>query len=102
MSASPKAELVFRYRLDDTGIYTGSVEVVDEQVGDSMRVPLGVALRRPEWVRFVVSTIRRHKDIDKVVFAFPREGESEHRHQLSDRTVAQIKDEATRPESLIL
>lgn len=102
MSESPKASLLFEYSRDEQGTYAGSVAVLDGITGQSQRPPLHVVVTQPEWVKFVVETIRQHKEIDSVSFALARNDRSKYQYQLDHRTVEKIKNETLEAEDLIL
>jgi hypothetical protein len=102
MSASHRAEVVFEYQRDAEGTYTGSVRIQDPDDGDSDRPPLQVVLKHPEWVRFVVETIKQNRDIRRVCFTMRKADNTTHQYRLDARTVDQIKDETLRVEDLIL
>lgn len=102
MPESPKAELLFQYARDEDGIYTGSAELVEVGTTNSMRPPLYVAVTRPEWVRFVVNTIRHHDEIDGVSFALTRPDSTKSRYRLDHRTIEKIKDATLEVDDLIL
>jgi hypothetical protein len=102
MSESPKARLLFEYSRDEEGTYTGSVAVLDGITGQSQRPPLYVVVTQPEWVKFVVETIRHHREIDSVAFTLAKSDKSKYQYQLDHRTVDKIKDETTVVEDFIL
>lgn len=102
MPESPKAELVFQYVRDADDVYYGSADVHDGLTSTSDRPPMAVALTRPEWVRFVVDTIRQHKEINKVAFTLTKTDHSTHRHFLDSRTIERIKDSSLEADDLIL
>ena len=45
-----------------------------------------VVVSRPEWVSFVVDTIRKHEDVDSVAFALRRSDNSRYLYHLDHRT----------------
>jgi hypothetical protein len=101
MSESPKAELLFQYSRAEDGAYSGSAELVEPGTSNSMRPPLYVVVTRPEWVSFVVNTIRHH-DVDGVSFALTRPDNTKTRYRLDPRTVEKIKDATLEADDLIL
>lgn len=102
MLESPKAELVFRYKRGEDGTYSGSAELVEPATGQSIRPPFFVVVSRPEWVRFVVGTIRHHSDVDRVAFDMKKPDDTKFLYYLDRRTIAKIKDTALEADDLIL
>jgi hypothetical protein len=102
MSESPKAELIFEYTRGEDGMYTGSVELLEPGTGESLRPPFFVVVQRPEWVRFVVDTIRSHADVDLIAFNLRKPDRTKYRYQLDRRTIERIKDSSLAAEDLIL
>lgn len=102
MSASPRAECVFRYARDVEGVYRGSSQVVEPDGTRSTRPALQVVLSRPEWVKFVVETIKLLPEATAVVFDLTKPDSTTYRHVFDPRTVDKIKREELSLDDLIL
>jgi hypothetical protein len=109
MSESPKVDLLFQYTRARDGVYSGTVTVLETGETASARPPLHTVVTRPEWVKFVVDTIRNHPQTRSVSFLLARPEwkggrryDSEHQVKLDSRTVEQIQDGSLTAEDLLL
>lgn len=102
MSESPKVEIVFEYTRARDGVYSGTATVVETGETNSVRPPLHTVVHQPEWVKFVVDTIKAHQEAQNVTFVLHKKEGGETRYQLAQRTVEQIKDGRLSAADLVL
>ncbi len=108
MPESPKVDLLFQYTRDRQGVYAGTETVVELGEQTSTRPPLHTVVTRPEWVRFVVDTIKKHPTrevsflMHKRVVVDGKRNDTEQTVRLDSRTVEQIKEGSLSAEDLIL
>lgn len=98
MSASHKVELYFTYVRQDEDRYVGTVHVVEDGI---QRKQHQVVFTRPEWVRFVVSTIRANPSVKHVSFKFDRK-DAPYYYVIHEETLDRLRDEQTPVEDFIL